>query len=352
MCAQFYQMGGEQSEEWQERVSALRTKYDDLRDELGFSDVTGQLGDIATEIAGLPAAIEQLRQRGYAFAGYLERKAEVLGEQWDEVRQQVQEMADREVERAQRQGKELEMLWRRVENPSGDREKAAKLFETAVDSAMEAIEGARERIEGLYGNVPNNVSQTKAQIAELNGYLDLAEESAVDWLPTEAVFLANKAEWVRTGKGKKDPDGILFLTDQRLIFERKEKVGGRFGFGGEKVQEVLFSAPIGTIGEVKAEKKGLLGGKDMIHLKLSEGDYDEMTLEVKGGVDADWYAQQMNRAIRGELDAERAIPVDKEAQEAVRNAPTSCPTCGATLPSPVRGMAELKCEYCGTVVRL
>ncbi len=352
MCAQFYQMGSQQSEEWQERVSALRSKYDDLRDKLNLNDVTEQLGDVSTEIAGLPAEVEQLRQRGYAFAGYLERKAEVLGEQWKEVRQQVQEMVDREIERAQRQIKELETLWQRVENPTSDREKAAKLFETAVDSALEAIEGARERIEGLYSSVPGNVTQTKTQIAELNGYLDLAEAATVDWLPTEAIFLANEAEWVRTGKGKKDPDGILFLTDQRLVFERKEKVGGRFGIGGEKVQEVLFAMPVGTISEVKSEKKGLLGGKDMIHLRFSSGDFSEMTLEIKGGVDADWYAQQLNRVIRGELDAERAIPVDKETEEAVRNAPTVCPTCGATLPSPVRGMTELKCAYCGTVVRL
>ncbi len=352
MCAQFYQMGGEQAQEWQERLAALRSKYGSLRDKLNLDDVTKRLGDVATEIAALPAEIEQLRQRGYAFAGYLERKAEVLGEQWDEVRQQVQEMTDREIERAQRQAKELEMLWKRVENPGADREKAAKLFETAVDSALEAIEGARERIEGLYGNVPNNVSQTKAQLAQIRNYLDLTDASTADWLPTEAIFLANAAEWVRTGKGKKDPDGTLFLTDQRLVFEQNEKVGGRFGFGGEKVQQVLFAVPVGAISEVKAEKKGLLGGKDMIHLRLSEGDYAEITLEVKGGVDADWYAQQLNRVIRGELDAERAIPVDKEAQEALRDAPTTCPTCGATLPSPLRGMSELKCEYCGTVVRL
>ncbi len=352
MCAQFYQMSGEQSEQWQERLSELRSKYDALRESLDLSDVTEQLGETATEIAALPAEIEQLRQRGYAFAGYLERKAEVLREQWEEVRQQVQEMVDREIERAQRQSKELEALWRRVENPVGDREKAAKRFETAVDGALKAIEGARERIEGLYGNVPDTISQTKAQIAQLSGYLDLAEGATVDWLPTEAVFLANEAEWVRSGKSKKDPDGILFLTDQRLIFERKEKVGGRFGFGGEMVQEVLLAVPLGALAEVRAEKKGLLGGKDMIHLQLSEGDHTALTFEVKGGVDAHWYAQQLNRAMRGELEAERAIPVDREAAEALRNAPTVCPTCGATLPSPLRGMNELKCAYCGTVVRL
>ena len=38
--------------------------------------------------------------------------------------------------------------------------------------------------------------------------------------------------------------------------------------------------------------------------------------------------------------------------EAVRNAPSVCTTCGATLPPLARGVTELTCEYCGTVVRV
>jgi gas vesicle protein len=340
---------------WEEKIAALRRRYDDLRDKINMGDVTRTLGDTATEIAGLPGEIALLRQRGYAFASYLERKAEVLKQQWDEVRQQVQRVIDQEIERVQRQFDELTSLWRRLETQASatGKEQQYNLVSMSIETLEKAVDGARSRIEGLYGQVPENVSQTTTQIGQIKRYLDLADEATVTWKPAEAVFMVVEAEWKKTGKGKEDPDGVLYLTDQRLVFEQKEKVGGRFGLGGEKVQQVLFETPVGAITGVVPEDKGLFGGKDLIHLKLSSGDYAETTFEVKtGGVDSKWYAQQLNRAISGEIDKERAIPVDQQAAEAAKAAPTACPTCGATLPPVTRGMTELTCQYCGSVVRL
>jgi hypothetical protein len=347
-------MSSSEQPTWEERIAHLREAYADLQEKVGMGNITGKMGDVATEIAGLPGEIEQLRQRGYAFAGYLENKAKVLAEQWDEVRQQVRRAVNTEIERIQRQYDEIRDLWSKLEVQRSDegRQRHFDQVKNAIDQVGGAIDAARSRIEGLYGHVPDNVGQTRRQIAQLNTYLDRADESSVAWGPTEALFMAVEAEWRKTGKGKEDPDGILYLTDQRLIFEQKEKVGGRFGFGGEKVQEKLFETPVGSISEVKAEDKGLFGGKDLIHLKLSSGDYAETTFEVKGGVDSKSYAQQLNRVITGDIEKERAIPIDEAAAEAVREAPTACTVCGATLPAITRGMTEVTCEYCGTVVRL
>lgn len=339
---------------WDERVRQLRRKYDDLVKKIGMDDVVRMLGDTATAIAGLPGEIATVRERGYAFAGYLERKAEVLAEQWGEVREQAQDTVNREVERAQRQMKELQGMWQRLETQDAAdlREKTFKLLEMGISSAQTALDGARSRVEGMFGVVPDNVRQTQTQLRQISGYLDQAEASKVEWLPGEAIFMVNKGEWVRTGKDKEDPDGAIYLTDKRLIFEQDEKVGGRFGFGGEQVKEVLFAVPVGAISGVEAEKKGMLGGIDLVHLTLSSGDYRDLTLEVKGGVDCKWYVQQLKRVMSGEIDAERAIPADETAAEAVRSVPTACPTCGAALPPLVRGVSELRCDYCGTVVRV
>jgi DNA-directed RNA polymerase subunit RPC12/RpoP len=39
--------------------------------------------------------------------------------------------------------------------------------------------------------------------------------------------------------------------------------------------------------------------------------------------------------------------------EAVRNAPTKCGTCGASIAAQItKGMTQLTCEYCGSVIRL
>jgi hypothetical protein len=340
---------------WEDRVQTLRGRYNTLRDKIGMDDVTRKLGDVTTEIAGLPGEIKGLRERGYAFAGYLERKAEVLKTQWDEVRQQVQQIVSQEIERAQRQFNELTTMWKRLEMQVADqaREQSFKLVSVSIENLEKSVDAARSRIEGLYGQVPDNVSQTTGQIQTIRNYLSMADESTVKWGPAEALFMVHEGEWRRSGKGKEDPDGLIFVTDQRLIFEQKEKVGGRLGFGGEKVQQVVFETPIGAISEVKSEDKGLFGQKDLIHLKLSTGDYGDLTFEVKaGGIDSKWYAQQLNRVVSGEIEKERAIPVDEAAVQAVRAAPTACATCGATLPPITRGQTEITCQYCGTVVRI
>ena len=338
----------------EDQIAALKERYEALQEQIALADITERLGEVATEITGLPGEIEALRERGYAFAGYLENKAGVLATQWDEIRQQVREHVRSEMTRVQASYDQIAGHWQQLDAQWSDQGKQNALaeIERVVNEVEGAVENARERIEGLYGNVPENVNQTQSQLRTLGGYLDLADEATVSWGPAEAIFLAVKAEWVQTGKGKKDPDGILYLSDQRLIFEQKEKVGGRFGMGGEQVQEVLFETPVGVISEAQAENKGMLGGKDMVHLKFSSGDQAEMTLEVKGGVDCKWYVQQLNRVITGEIEKERAIPVDEAVVEAVQNAPTACTTCGATLPTITRGMTEVACEYCGTVVRI
>ncbi len=346
-------MSSNQPPTLQEKIAELRGKYDELRDKVSMDDVTRTLGEVSTEIAGLPGEIAGLRQKGYAFAGYLEQKAAVLQKQWDEVRQQVQRMIGEEITRVQGQFDELGDLWKRLESQFGDKakEQTYNLLKMTMGTVEKGADAARSRIEGLYGQVPDNVSQTKDQLRKIDGYLSLAAEATVAWKPAEALFMAHQAEWAKDKKDK--PDGILYLTDQRLIFEQKEKVGGRLGFGGEKVQKVLFEVPVGAISEARHEDKGLFGGKDLIHLKFSSGDYGETTFEIKsGGIDSKWYAQQLSRAISGEIEKERAIPVDKAAADAAKAAPTTCPTCGATLPSLVRGMTELACEYCGTKVRV
>ncbi|MBN1679983.1 MAG: hypothetical protein JW966_06795 [Anaerolineae bacterium] len=337
-----------------EKINGLRGDYERLQNDIGMKDVTQQLGDVSTDITGLPGAIASMRERGYAFAGYLERQAESLAEQWDDVQRQVRQSVDREIDRMQERFEEVRDQWHRLNDQSTDtgRERYYERARRVIDEVKEILGDARGRIEGLYGGVPEAVYDAKRQIQTILGYLELVDEATVDWDPTEAIFVAVEAEWVKTGKDKKDPDGILYLTDHRLIFEQKEKVGGRLGMGGEKVQDVLWETPVGAITDIRAEHKGMLGGKDMLNLKLSSGDYDEMTFEVKGGVDSKWYAEQLSHAVSGDIEKERAISVDEDLAQAVSDAPTACPTCGAPLPSLVRGMTELRCEYCGTVVRL
>ncbi len=412
------------------KVAELRTKLDSLQDLVAMDDVTRRLGDLATTIAGLPAKVKQLRDKGYVYASFLEQKTAALDEQWAAVRGNVSQSIQEELQRAQNQIEEIDDLWEKLDaalaqggQPAPARTGAGLLgakMQTAVQSAQKVggagakmagavksggaagalsgmpqpakpaggafakgamagavvganpdalisqldgamsrlsseVDGAKRRIEGMYGEIPNNVSQTVTQIDQLETYLERASEASFPMLAGEAIYMVVEAEW-KKGKDKDDnPDGLLYITNQRIMMEQKEKVGKKLGmFGGKAVQELQWESPVGSITDVAFEKKGMFGGIDLVTLKFgSGGPFGEVTLEVKDGLHAKWFAGKLKQAASGEIEAERVGEHKTLTMEAVADAPTMCPSCGATFTEPiVRGMTQINCTYCGTMVRL
>jgi hypothetical protein len=158
---------------------------------------------------------------------------------------------------------------------------------------------------------------------------------------------------------KEGPKGILYLTDERLVFERKEEVATKkvlfIATEKETVHELLLEVSIGQIEEIKAQdKKKFLGRKEMLELLFApEADFSGATFRLHGGAKNEDWSALISRVKSGEIDKERSRPKDEAVVEAARSAPTKCTTCGATLPAEiVRGQREITCEYCGSVIRL
>ena len=338
-------------------VGRVQSRFKDLRDRAAMTEASRKLGDISTAVAGLPGEIEKLRDRGYAFAGYLTARAESLQTQWGEVRGSIEDQVRTEMVQLKGLIGKVDPLMTRLGMAGGKAEAVQQLavqVEGQFASLEDEIDHAEERIQGLYGSLERDVNEIRQKLSKFNWYMDMVSEAGFKLGATEAIYIVAKGEWVKTGKGKDDPDGLFYLTDQRLIFERKEKEGGFLGFGGKKVQGIEWEVPLGNIGSVSAEKKGLFGGKDMVTFEFtSGGPGSPTTIEVKGGINANWYAQQVERAKAGDIDQERAVQVDPAVLERVKNAPSACPSCGAPFTTPItQGMSQLACEYCGEVVRI
>ena len=339
------------------QFAALRSRYDTLFREAALTDLSSKIGEITRNISKLPDEIAKVRSRGYAFAAYLEQKADVLAQQWDDVRGQVETIITEDADRLRH---EVERLRRRVDSAENLQESPAALqsqlpdLERGIDMAAQLLTDAKTRVENLSSTLARDATQTLQQLTTINWYLDQRDEASFEFLAAEKLFLAAKAEWVEKGKSKDDPDGILYLTDQRLVFEQKETTGKKLGlFGGKKTQELEWEIPLNQIEGVEAENKGFLGGKDMLNFTLGAGaPYAQIVVEVKGGVQSKFWAAQIERMIKGNTDDERAIQPDPEMIEAIRNAPTECFSCGGTLPQLVAGQRQMECPYCGAVVRV
>ncbi len=165
-----------------------------------------------------------------------------------------------------------------VEDPDNERdqEKAAE----ALDELEEELSGYTDKLEEAYKDIADSFYQFERRVAAAERYLKNAADITFDLGGDEKIILADKAEYNLTGKSRKDPDGYLFLTTERIIFEQREKTGGRMGFGGQMEQEVEWEASLSDINDVESENKGLLGGKDMITFKTGDGD---ALFELKGG---------------------------------------------------------------------
>ena len=164
--------------------------------------------------------------------------------------------------------------------------------------------------------------------------LNALKGAGFDWLAGEDMYMVVEAEWKKTGKKKEDPDGFLYISNKRLIMEQDEKKGGFMGFGGKKESGLLWEAPIGSITDVDFEKKGMLGRIDLLHIKMGSGaPFGDVTIELhEGGVSAKWFASKLNQAVSGELEKERGMEShDQAIVEAIADAPTMCPVCGANF---------------------
>jgi DNA-directed RNA polymerase subunit RPC12/RpoP len=169
--------------------------------------------------------------------------------------------------------------------------------------------------------------------------------------------MAVKAVWCPDVKERDDdPEGVLYLTDQRLLFEQKEEVATKkilfIATEKQKVQDLKWETPVALIEEIKPSKQGLLKNEDHLDIRFGEGASLE-SVHIHIWQECNEWVQLLNRAKTKDFDKTRAIAIDQAEVDKVKSAPSQCPSCGANITQVVlRGTESIKCEYCGYVIRL
>ena len=335
-------------EELAAAIGAAKSRFDDLVRRVQMTDIVTETSSLGNKIEGLPEAIDGVRSRGYKFRSYLENKIEVMAEQWDTINDRVEQWLDEESAELDDELATAEKAYQRLSSRGSER-RLEKLT-VALDTLESQVEASEEKIKALYNEVNQEMSTTSRQLAQINKQLDWLEAADVTLNAGEGLFIAAEAEW---DDNRDKPDGFIYVTDGRILFEQSEKKGGMLGFGGKKVKEMLWEVSHDQVEKVIPANEGFGGGKDMMTLKLGSGaPYSEIVCEIKGGIEADYWAQQVNRAVKGLINQESAVEPDPELIERLQNAPTECPNCGGVLDKLTAGANEVTCKYCGNIVRV
>ena len=341
-------------------IQSLQSSLRELQSAVRLSDIRDSVEDLQTSVKGMDRRIASLRERGYAFEKDLEKKAADFAEQWAGIAPDIKAQIEKEARNLERSLRPLETQITRLAGQAGApaalRQSVSKL-KPQVDALESRVEAAERSIRGTYDQISGDVQKVKSHLTKLEWMLGELAEASFELLATESGIMAVKAVWAKDGKERKDePEGVLYLTDQRILFEQKEKVATKkvlFVTTEKKlVQELLWEAPVALIEESKASKEGFMNKDDFIEVQFGSGaPFDVAHLHIWQSGN-DWKAL-LKRAKAKEFDATRAIEIDEETAEKVKDAPTECPSCGGAINQVVlRGMESITCEYCGTVIRL
>ncbi len=347
----------ELSPEDKAEVDRINREYTSLERESRLGDIYDAIGEIETKLTKMPLDLDALRRRGYVHSGQLEDRLAALDEDWDEAMPRIERELDKEVRRLDR---ELDDVERKVEQLSTGTTAAISRAKTAVSTGDSKVSAAKSAIRGMYQDLESELYKIENEMRHVGWMMDQINESPdIRLREAEGPIAAVEAFWHQDGD--EGPKGVLYLTDQRLLFEQKEEVVTKKRFGifkseSEMVHKLHLDIAAHDIQSMKhKEEGGFLGmGKDDI-LELicsANAPVSRVRLHLKGQDSSDW-AGYIKRVQTGEVNEDRDEDYIEEIEEAealIGTFPTRCPNCFADVPPPPRGVSSVTCEFCGSTI--
>jgi len=343
-----------------DEIRSLQSKIGDLQGSVRLTKARDAVEDLQTTVNGLTQRIASLRTRGYVFEKDMENQAQGFVGSWSQLYPNLQSQINMQSSTLVTSLRPIEMQMPQL-NTAARNPAAARGLLGSMQSTVHMLEAkvtATERtIEGMYDQFKNQVYQFTKHLTEIEYLVSQLSEATFQLLPTEGGIAAIKAVWCKSGKEQKgDPEGILFLTDQRILFEQKEEIVTKkvlfVATEKQKVQQLQIECPVALVDKVEISKQGMLKNEDHIEIRFSSGAPVQAAHFHIWQDNATWQ-QLINRTKSKDFDKGRAVAIDQAEVDKVKAAPSQCPSCGGIVTQVVmRGMDSITCEYCGFVIRL
>jgi hypothetical protein len=344
-------------EEVRRRVENLKSTLQDIQQKALLTSVRDQAEDVETRANRLFDLANTVRERGYAWEKDLEPKCLDFRKRWADLKPDVMQSIVRETAslkaRVAQAEADVAQAATRATSPAAA-QAVLPPVENMLGTLLGAAEAAEKAVQGMFDSMASDLDALEQHLKQISWIMDQTAESKIEWLAAETPILAVKAKWDKDGKD--DPQGILFLTDQRVAFERKEDVATKkvlfIATEKQKVQEALLAVPLAETTGVLASKKGLMGHEDHLDFDFASGAAVRKAHFHIDGQDCNLWQATVGRVKNGEIEKSRVTPISEGEKQRIRNAPTKCSSCGGEIKAPIlRGQTEIHCTYCGAVTR-
>lgn len=323
-------------------ILELQNEINELQDEVMLREVQNELSELENQLASLSRELGQLRARGYMVEKSLEADIDVLTLQWEKIKTRSQATLDYQTAQLGSSMKSIQEGMAKLAGMTGALATARPTYinlKSLIASVEAQAEAAEETVLDQYDAYADEVEMLDTHLEWVDWMLDAISTASFKLLATESGVAAVEAIWERPGLPPEN--GILFLTDQRLLWEDRV---GEF--------ELKLEVPLRDVLDAKEELEGETQNERLVVSLGGDAPVSSGVFLFSQPVVEEWL-KMLGRARSGDYASDRAVKIDEAQLERIRNAPTECSNCGAAFTAPIlRGQEELVCEFCGVTTRL
>lgn len=249
-------------------INELQARYEDLQNKVKLGDLRQQVSQAADQVKAVADTLTSVRGRGYTLDKGLDEGVSSLNGQWAQAQAAAVKQLDEQVPALAASLQPLEsrmlMMVAASTNPAVAQPMVA-VVRTTLDAVEKRLKTLAESIAALLKAPAEQAKALEARLSTINDMLKLFAEATFKLQPGESPVAAERAAWFRHGdkKADDDPDGFIFLTTRRLLFEQNEKVATKkFLFittASETIHQLLLDVPLAQVGAITPRDMGFLG---------------------------------------------------------------------------------------------
>ena len=256
-------------------VSSLQSSLSDLQSRSTFSDTLSDINDLDTLLNRVVELLESARQEGYRYQNDMEDIAYGAMSHWQTVRPQVTSTLQQQAAGIQSRLPSLNPQLQRLNTVLSNPASATSLLrstQSQVNNLLQDVSRIESDLENNYSEIESQVQKLNTRLTNVHWAMDQLAGAKFGLQNGEDLVMGVPARWDK--EGKDDPEGVLYLSNKRLIFERKEKVATKkilfITTASELVQEVQIDSLLANVKGIKAENKGLFGHQDFLLVDFAD----------------------------------------------------------------------------------
>ena len=292
-------------------LSALNSSIGSLQSRASFEDAFNRINNVDSTLTKVSELLESARSKGYAYQSDLEETLYHAMGKWDAARPQILDIVNQQSYSFQTRLTGINTMVMSLNSSLGNPVMATNMLRNAqsqVNNLLSLVSRVESDIQNRFGDIETQAQGVNNRLSNIHWAMDQLSGAKFQPASGEDLVMAVKCRWDK--EGKEDPEGVLFLSNRRLIFERKEKVATKkvlfVTTASELVQEVLIDQPLGNVREAKPDNKGLFGHQDYLLTQFSDPKLGQVAFHIYGQSSKDW-AALVERARSAQIEQDRHI---------------------------------------------